>query len=437
MNGRVIVIGAGLAGCEAAYRLANRGIGVTLIEQKPLAFSRAHRSDCFAELVCSNSLKAERIATSAGLLKAEMRMLDSLLLRAADRCRVPAGGALAVDRDAFSNFVTDAIRGHEGIEVISRVVDGLDDFTSQPVLVATGPLTGGGLDDSLSALCGAGMLYFHDAAAPVITASSIDHGRVAMASRYGRGTADYLNCFMDRQEYLAFQEQLAMALAAPLHEADDTRLYQGCMPIESLAKKGIDTMRFGPLKPVGLIDPVTGRRPWAAVQLRRENAEGTLYNLVGFQTGLRFGEQKRVFSMIPGLESAEFVRYGVMHRNTYVNSPAVLTADLRLKASPGIWLGGQITGVEGYMESAACGLLAAISMECAQEGRDFIPPPDETMTGSLLRYITTENQNFQPMGASMGLLPPMDREIRGKDERYEALASRALSRMEAYACELS
>ena len=408
-----------------------------LIEQKPLAFSAAHRSSGFAELVCSNSLKAKRVESAAGLLKAEMRLLDSLSLQAADRCQLPAGGALAVDRQAFSDLITEAVTGHPRIEVVRSVARTITQFGDGPVIVATGPLTEGDLAAELAARCGEDLLYFYDAAAPVVSADSIDLSRVSAASRYGRGNDDYLNCFFTKDEYLAFHEALRDAETAPRQSQEECRYYAGCMPVEGLAAKGVDTLRFGPLKPVGLTDPATGRRPYAAVQLRRENAEGTMYNLVGFQTGLRFGEQKRVFSMIPGLEDAEFVRYGVMHRNTFVRAPEALTADLRLMDGENVWLCGQLTGFEGYMESAACGLLAAVSVENHLRGQPFISPPPETMCGSLLRYISTPNRDFQPMGAAMGLLPPLDRQIRSKTERYQALADRALDKMEGYVCELS
>jgi methylenetetrahydrofolate--tRNA-(uracil-5-)-methyltransferase len=349
------VVGAGLAGCEAAWQIAGRGISVDLFEMKPLRFSPAHSSGNFAELVCSNSLKAERVESAAGLLKEEMRRLGSLLVPCAYECRVPAGGALAVDRDEFAKIVTEKIRSHPLIHVHTEEVTELpSDGVS---IIATGPLTSAALAEKISALCG-GSLSFYDAAAPIVTAESLNMERIFSASRYGRGGDDaYLNCPMNREEYEAFYQELVTAERAPLHgfDAADPKVYEGCMPVEVMAGRGGDTLRFGPMKPVGLRDPQTGHRPWAVLQLRREDAQGSLYNLVGFQTNLKFGEQKRVFGMIPGLEHAEFVRYGVMHRNTFLDSPLVLSADFSLKQNPNLFFAGQITGVEGYMESAASG----------------------------------------------------------------------------------
>ncbi|HJA25096.1 MAG TPA: methylenetetrahydrofolate--tRNA-(uracil(54)-C(5))-methyltransferase (FADH(2)-oxidizing) TrmFO [Candidatus Fournierella merdigallinarum] len=431
---RVRVLGAGLAGCEAALWLAQKGVAVELFEQKPGRKSPAHKSEDFAELVCSNSLKADRPDSASGLLKAEMDLLGSHLLPVARSVRVAAGGALAVDRDAFSAGVTKLVESQPNITVVRKEATELDG--SLPTLVATGPLTDGALAAAIAEVTGGDELSFYDAAAPIVTAESLDMGRVFAASRYGRGEADYLNCPFNRAEYEAFHAALVDAERAPLHEFDGSlTVYEGCMPIEVMASRGADTMRFGPLRPVGLVDPATGHRPWANVQLRRENEAGTLYNIVGFQTNLKFGEQKRVFSMIPGLEHAEFARYGVMHRNTFLNSPRLLGQDLRLKGREDLWFAGQITGFEGYMESAACGLLAARSIWAALNGRSGEAPPANTMLGQLVRYITSENKNFQPMGANMGLLPPLAEHIRDKRLRYAALSDRALAAMARWAKE--
>lgn len=422
---RATVIGAGLAGCEAAWALANRGVRVTLCEMKPHKYSPAHHMPGFAELVCSNSLKAERPGSAAGLLKAEMRRMDSLLLGCADECRVPAGGALAVDRNLFSRKVTETICAHPGITVQPGEVRTLPDG---PVIVATGPLTSEALSGAIGALCGPG-LFFYDAAAPIVEYDSLDADKLFSAARYGRGEADYLNCPMDREQYERFIEALRQAQRAPLADFEqDPRVYEGCMPVEVMAARGSETLRHGPMRPVGLRDPVTGKRPWAVVQLRRENAEGTLWGLVGFQTNLRFGEQQRVFSMIPGLENARFARYGVMHRNTFIDSPRLLDAELSLRDEPRISFAGQITGVEGYMESAACGLAAGLQLHRRLAGLSPLRLPAETMTGALLRYIAAGPAvgGFQPMGANMGLLPPLKIPVRDKAARYEALARRAL-----------
>ena len=433
-NLRCAVIGAGLAGCEAALWLADRGVAVTLYEQKPLRFSPAHKSENFAELVCSNSLKAERPDSASGLLKLEMRALGSHLLPCAEQARVAAGGALAVDRDRFSAAVTRLVESHPGITVRRQEVTVIDE--SEPVLVASGPLTEGALGAAVAALAGGRELSFYDAVAPIVTAESLDYDKIFAASRYDRGEADYLNCPFNKAEYEAFHAALITAERAPRHAADaGLTVYEGCMPIEVMAARGADTIRFGPLRPVGLRDPRTGHRPWANVQLRAENADRTLYNLVGFQTNLRWGEQKRVFSMIPGLAQAEFVRYGVMHRNTFLNAPAVLTPALCLKEHPNVFFAGQITGFEGYMESAASGLLAARSVWARLTGRAWTPPPPQTMCGALLGYITTPNKDFQPMGANMGILPRPEavQAIRDKRERYLALSETAQAAMAAWA----
>lgn len=426
---KITVIGAGLAGCEAAYAIASRGVKVDLIEMKPLKKSPAHKTDNFAELVCSNSLKASRVDSAAGLLKQEMRQLGSVCLEAADKSQVPAGGALAVDRDLFSDFITKKIKDNENINVINDIVEKLPE--NDICVVATGPLTDGSLAQEIERITGYGNLSFYDAAAPIVTADSIDFSSAFIASRYDRdqtGEGDYINCPINKEEYEAFHEALINAEGAPLHEFDkQLKVYEGCMPIEVLAKRGTDSIRFGPLKPVGLRDPRTGHRSWAVVQLRKENSAGTLYNLVGFQTNLKFPEQKRVFSMIPALKNAEFMRYGVMHRNSFINSPKVLNLDLSLKQNENIFFAGQLSGVEGYMESAASGIVAGINAVNKILEKPPLILPNFTMIGALLNYITDETVvNFQPMGANFGVLPPLDTHIRDKRERYAALADRAL-----------
>ncbi len=430
---KITVIGAGLAGCEAAYAIANAGIKVNLVEMKPLKKSPAHKSDNFAELVCSNSLKAKCIDSAAGLLKQEMRLLGSLCLEAADASQVAAGGALAVDRDAFSAYITEKIKNNANITVINQVAEVIN--PDELTVVATGPLTDGMLSKSIECFCNAENLSFYDAAAPIVTADSIDFDNAFTASRYDReesGDGDYINCPMNKQEYEHFHAALVSAQGAPIHEFDkQPNVYEGCMPIEVLARRGIDSIRFGPLKPVGLKDPKTGHRPWAVVQLRKENSKGTLYNIVGFQTNLKFGEQKRVFSMIPALKNADFVRYGVMHRNSFINSPKLLNADLSLKKAENIFFAGQLSGVEGYMESAASGIIAGIN---AVNKLKELPPvilPKISMIGALLGYITDSSvTNFQPMGANFGILPPLEIHIRDKRERYAALSKRSLDFLE-------
>lgn len=432
MEKKATVIGAGLAGCEAAWQLARAGVQVTLVEMKPVRFSPAHHSEGFAELVCSNSFKAERLASAAGLLKAEMQALGSLCVACAYDSRVPAGGALAVDREQFSRLVTEKICANERITVEHREITALPE--SGVTVVAAGPLASDALAREIAALCGAG-LSFYDAAAPIVSADSIDMTCAFTQSRYDRGGAeDYINCPMDRAEYEAFYEALIHAESAGLHSFDKRHgVYEGCMPIEVMASRGADTMRFGPLKPVGLRDPRTGRRPWAVVQLRRENAQGTMYNLVGFQTNLKFGEQKRVFSMIPALKNAEFLRYGVMHRNTFLDSPRLLNADYSLRRRPELFFAGQITGVEGYMESAGSGIVAGMNAARRLAGREPLILPEETMLGALAGYISDPSvANFQPMGANFGVLPPLEQPIREKRERYEALSRRALESLERW-----
>ena len=431
MTPQATVVGAGLAGCEAAWALAQAGVPVLLREMKPEKYSPAHTYPGFAELVCSNSLKAMRLESAAGLLKEEMRMLGSVTMEAAARTAVSAGGALAVDRRAFSDEVTGKIRSHPLIQVeegeVTRLPQG-------PVILATGPLTSQAFTREIEALCGGKGLSFFDAAAPIVTAASLDQEKIFYAARYDRGEADYINCPMSKAEYEAFYQELIHGETAPLHDFDQAspQVYEGCMPIEVLAKRGEDAIRYGPLKPVGLRDPRTGHRPWAVVQLRRENAEGSLYNMVGFQTNLKFGEQKRIFSLIPGLEQAEFVRYGVMHRNTFIDSPRLLEPTCFLRDGRPIAFAGQITGVEGYIESAACGILAGKNMARRLAGRPPLILPRETMLGALAAYISDPTVvNFQPMGSNMGILPPLDKPIRDKRQRYAQIAQRAVDSLRA------
>lgn len=421
------VIGAGLAGCEAAWQIAEAGYEVTLLEMKPEKFSPAHKNKNFAELVCSNSLKASRIDSAAGLLKEEMARLGSLTVPVARNCAVPAGGALAVDRNEFSQTITDMINSHPNITVENKLVEEISLDDDEILIIATGPLTEGKLGEAIQNLCG-DYLSFYDAAAPIVMADSVDMQKAFGASRYDRGgDDDYINCPFNKAEYEAFIEELINAEGAVVHDFD---VYEGCMPIEKLAKRGLDAPRFGPMKPVGLVDPNTGHRPWACVQLRRENSKGTMFNLVGFQTNLKFGEQKRVFSMIPGLENAEFVRYGVMHRNSFLNSPKLLNADFSLRSNPNIFFAGQITGVEGYMESAASGIMAGINAVRRAEGEEPLVLSEYNMIGALSQYISDESvTNFQPMGANFGVLPPIEPKIRDKRERYMALANRALEQL--------
>ena len=421
------VIGAGLAGCEAAWQIAEAGYEVTLLEMKPEKFSPAHKNKNFAELVCSNSLKASRIDSAAGLLKEEMARLGSLTVPVARNCAVPAGGALAVDRNEFSQTVTDMINSHPNITVENKLVEEISLDDDEILIIATGPLTEGKLGEAIQNLCG-DYLSFYDAAAPIVMADSVDMQKAFGASRYDRGgDDDYINCPFNKAEYEAFIDELVNAECAVVHDFD---VYEGCMPIEKLAKRGLDAPRFGPMKPVGLVDPNTGYRPWACVQLRRENSKGTMFNLVGFQTNLKFGEQKRVFSMIPGLENAEFVRYGVMHRNSFLNSPKLLNSDFSLRSNPNIFFAGQITGVEGYMESAASGIMAGINAVRRAEGEEPLVLSEYNMIGALSQYISDESvTNFQPMGANFGVLPPIEPKIRDKRERYMALANRALEQL--------
>ena len=424
-NPTVTIVGAGLAGCEAAWQLAKRGFPVRLVEMKPKKFSPAHKRDGFAELVCSNSLKAEQLTNASGLLKAEMRRMDSLILSAAEACRVPAGGALAVDRDLFSGKITQTLREHPLVSCESALVTEIPD---DPCVVATGPLTDPALTEAIERLPGAKSLHFFDAAAPIVTADSLDMNKVFRASRYDRGS-DYLNCPMTEDEYNAFYDALMGAELAELHDFEKKLVFEGCLAVEILASRGRQTLAFGPLKPVGLVDPRTGKEPYAVVQLRQENEAGTMYNLVGFQTRLKWGEQKRVFSMIPGLEHAEFARYGVMHRNTYLNGPDMLGANYAMKNRPLLRFAGQLSGVEGYMESTASGLVAAVGLACALSGR---PEPDftgRTILGALARHVSTPSANFQPMNANYGILDPLENRVRGKRNRYEKLSERALEEL--------
>lgn len=421
MNGtRVAVIGAGLAGCEAAYQLAERGVHVDLYEMKPLRMTPAHQSADFCELVCSNSLRSDRIENAVGLLKAEMRILGSLILRVADETRVPAGGALAVDREGFAARVTQAIRSHPNITIFSQETAHVP---QPPAIIASGPLTSGALAEDISRLTGE-TLHFYDAAAPIVTAESLDMTKVYRASRYGRGD-DYLNCPMTREEYERFYRALVSAETAELHSFETPRVFEGCMPVEVMAKRGEQTLCYGPLKPVGL--EIGGREPYAVVQLRQDDKDGRLYNIVGFQTNLKFAEQRRVFGLIPGLEHAEYARYGVMHRNTFLNSPKLLRFDYQMRSVPGLYFAGQMTGVEGYVESASSGLVAALSMANFLAG---IPPVDftaKTATGSLGHYVSEyAGEDFQPMNVTFGIMDTLPQRIRKKTERYGKIAERAL-----------
>lgn len=434
---KLTVIGAGLAGCEAAFQAAERGVEVTLVEMKPARYTPAHHSPAFAELVCSNSLRSDSLANAVGLLKEELRRAGSLILAAADSTRVPAGSALAVDRVKFSEYITETIRNHPRIHVEEREVTELsgDGVT----VVATGPLT----SDALAAyLCDGlhlGSLHFFDAAAPIVDASSIDYSIAFFASRYDKGDADYVNCPMTKEEYDAFYTALISAEEAELKDFDkksqtDLKVFEGCMPVEVMAKRGYDTLRYGPLKPVGLVDPRTGKEPYAVVQLRKENREGSMFNLVGFQTHLKFGEQKRVFSMIPGLANAEFLRYGVMHRNTYLNSPGLLSAAYEVKAKEGLFFAGQMTGVEGYVESAGSGFVAGVNAARRALGQTVKPFPETTMLGAMGAYVSRGGVGeFVPMNANFGIVPPLDHRVKGgKSAKNEALSARALEALEAF-----
>ena len=430
---KINVIGAGLAGCEAAMQIASAGIPVRLYEMKPNKKSPAHKTNYFGELVCSNSLKAMRVESAAGLLKEEMRRLNSFLMQCADKCQVPAGGALAVDREKFAQLVTEGIQSQPLIEVVSEEITAIPE--SGITVIATGPLTSDALAKAIEERFGDSLSFF-DAAAPIVTAESIDMEYTFTASRYERGGEDdYINCPMNKEEYERFYHALVSAERAPLHDFDvsNPKVYKGCMPVEVMAQRGEGTLRFGPMKPVGLIDPKTGHRPWAVLQLRKENAAGTMYNLVGFQTNLKFPEQKRVFSLIPALHNADFVRYGVMHRNTFLCSPKILNADFSVKENKNLFFAGQITGVEGYMESAASGILAGMNAVRVLRGQPTLVFPADTMMGALSRYIADPTvKKFQPMGANLGILPELEKRPRDKRERAAAYAYRALASQEIY-----
>lgn len=426
MNKKAVVVGAGFAGAEAAMQLAKREIYVDLYEQKPHRYSPAHKSENFAELVCSNSFKAMRIESAGGLLKEEMSMLDSVCVKCAKECSVPAGGALSVDRDKFSKMITEIVSNNPFITVHRQEVTEIPQ--DRVVIIAAGPLASDSITKDIEKLCG-NSLHFFDAAAPIVSADSIDMDSAFFQSRYDRGPGDdYINCPMNEDEYNVFYEELVNAQSAELHEFDKKKgVYEGCMPIEVMASRGKDTMRFGPLKPVGLRDPKTEKRPWAVLQLRKETVSGRMYNLVGFQTNLKFSEQKRVFGMIPALKNAEFLRYGVMHRNTFINSPNLLNPTFEFKNKEGLYFAGQITGVEGYMESATSGIIAGINAANKILQEDEFTLPNTTMIGALCGYISDESvKNFQPMGANFGIILPLEKHIRDKKERYNALAKRAL-----------
>ena len=428
----VKVIGAGLAGCEAALQLAKFGIDVELYEMKPKKFTPAHKSENFSELVCSNSLKAERVENACGLLKEEMRYFGSVIMEAADRTKVPAGGALAVDRDEFSLYITKRIKENPRIKVMSEEVTKInpDEYT----IIAAGPLASEGLAEEIRKLTGSDNMYFYDAAAPVLLKDSIDFDKVFYAARYDRGTADYINCPMTKEEYLKFYEELVGAQTSPLKDFENQKVFEGCMPVEVMAKRGVDTLLFGPLKPIGLKNPKTGKDDaYAVVQLRQDNKDATLYNMVGFQTNLKWGEQKRVFSMIAGLENAEFVRYGVMHRNTYINAPKILNKYYQMKKHPKIFFAGQISGVEGYVESASSGILAGYNMAKLILGEAMFEPDPKTAIGSLPIYISDETKDsIQPMNANFGIIESWPERIRGgKVERYKLIAKRALDTVKA------
>ncbi|MCR1990408.1 FADH(2)-oxidizing methylenetetrahydrofolate--tRNA-(uracil(54)-C(5))-methyltransferase TrmFO [Bacillus subtilis] len=425
MNQRTVnVIGAGLAGSEAAWQLAKRGIQVKLYEMRPVKQTPAHHTDKFAELVCSNSLRSNTLANAVGVLKEEMRALDSAIIAAADECSVPAGGALAVDRHEFSASVTNRVKNHPNVIVINEEVT---EIPEGPTIIATGPLTSESLSAQLKELTGEDYLYFYDAAAPIVEKDSLDMDKVYLKSRYDKGEAAYLNCPMTEEEFDRFHEALTSAETVPLKEFEKEIFFEGCMPIEVMAKRGKKTMLFGPMKPVGLEHPVTGKRPYAVVQLRQDDAAGTLYNIVGFQTHLKWGDQKEVLKLIPGLENVEIVRYGVMHRNTFINSPSLLKPTYQFKNRSDLFFAGQMTGVEGYVESAASGLVAGINAAKLVLGEELVIFPQETAVGSMAHYITTTNQkNFQPMNANFGLLKELPVKIKNKKERNEQYANRAI-----------
>lgn len=421
----VNVIGAGLAGCEAAYQLAKRGIAVSLYECKPDVKSPAHKVGTFAELVCSNSLKSDDIAAAGGLLKAELRKMDSLLIAVADKVRVPAGSALAVDRTLFTNAVTQAVKELKNVKIINKTVDDWDENT--PTVIATGPLTVGALSDAIIEKLGQ-TLHFYDAAAPIIAGDSIDYAAAFTGDRYGKGTGDYVNCPMTKEEYANFYEQLVNAERSPLHDFDTNEVFEGCMPVEIMAKRGFDTLRFGPLRPVGF--SFNGTKPYAVVQLRKENAAGEMYNIVGFQTNLKFSEQKRVFGMIPALKNAEFLRYGVMHRNSFIDAPKVINRHFQVKKLPKTFIAGQLSGVEGYVESIASGLMCGINAAAVCSGKIMPEFPPTTIMGALAAYLERENASFQPMNANFGILPPLENKTRDKSENKRLYAERSMKDLE-------
>ena len=426
MKTKIKIIGGGLAGCEASYQLAKRGYLVDLYEMKPNNFSPAHHNNNLAEVVCSNSFKSTLLSTASGVLKEELKILDCLLLKVAEEFSVPAGSALAVDREKFSEAVTKALEKFENINIIREEVEKID--INEPTIIATGPLTSDKLSKEIQSLLNEDGLYFFDASAPIVDAGSIDYSKTFTTSRYQKGESDYINCPMNKEEYYAFIEELTNAQRVALHDFEGVEVFEGCMPVEVMASRGKDTLRFGPLRPVGLLDN-EGKRPFAVVQLRRENLEGEMYNLVGFQTNLTFPEQKRVFSMIPALNNAEFIKYGVMHRNTYINAPRHLNSDFSMKQHKNIFFAGQISGVEGYVESIMSGLMAAVNMARFLECKEKILFNNLTITGALCNYISSESENFQPMNANFGILTPLDTLIKDKQKRKEAYGERAIKEM--------
>lgn len=424
---KVIIVGAGMAGSEAAWQVAQRGIKVDLYEMRPEKSTPAHKTEKFAELVCSNSLRGAGLENAVGLLKEEMRQLNSIIMESADINRVPAGGALAVDREGFSQYITDKVKNHPNVTVINKEIETIPQEDDAITIIASGPLTSEVLAKSIGDLTGQDYFYFYDAAAPLISKESIDMSKAYRASRYGKGTADYINCPMDKEEYEKFWQELTTAELAPIKEFEKAKFFEGCMPVEEMARRGIDTLLYGPLKPVGLEDPKTGKRPYAVVQLRQDNAADSLYNIVGFQTHLKWPEQKRVFGLIPGLENAEFVRYGVMHRNTFINSPELLRPTLQYKDRDDLLFAGQMTGVEGYIESAASGLVAGVNAAYLAKGENPVIFPEQTAHGSMCKYITSAvAKHFQPMNANFGLMPPLEERIRDKKLKKQKIAERAL-----------
>lgn len=424
---KVIIVGAGMAGSEAAWQVAQRGIKVDLYEMRPEKSTPAHKTEKFAELVCSNSLRGAGLENAVGLLKEEMRQLNSIIMESADINRVPAGGALAVDREGFSQYITDKVKNHPNVTVINKEIETIPQEDDAITIIASGPLTSEVLAKSIGELTGQDYFYFYDAAAPLISKESIDMSKAYRASRYGKGTADYINCPMDKEEYEKFWQELTTAELAPIKEFEKAKFFEGCMPVEEMARRGIDTLLYGPLKPVGLEDPKTGKRPYAVVQLRQDNAADSLYNIVGFQTHLKWPEQKRVFGLIPGLENAEFVRYGVMHRNTFINSPELLRPTLQYKDRDDLLFAGQMTGVEGYIESAASGLVAGVNAAYLAKEENPVIFPEQTAHGSMCKYITSAvAKHFQPMNANFGLMPPLEECIRDKKLKKQKIAERAL-----------